>query len=69
MIKGQWRKSSFSNGTGGSNCVEVRPARYMEDTIHVRNSNTPNGAMVSFTYDEWRAFVAGVKAGEFDIWE
>ena len=62
----EWRKSSFSNGTGGSNCVEV--GRSGEDIL-VRDSKqngTDAQPCLSFTPDEWRAFIAGVKAGEFD---
>jgi len=34
--------------------------------VAVRNSNDPNRQTVYFYHDEWRAFIAGVKAGEFD---
>lgn len=34
--------------------------------ILVRNSNIP-GEQIWFTPDEWEAFVAGVKNGEFDL--
>jgi hypothetical protein len=58
-----WRKSSFSNGNGGNNCVEVkRLAR--ADIVVVRNSKS-TGVEVHFTKDEWRAFLDGAKAGEF----
>lgn len=65
-----WRKSSFSNGTGGNNCVEVRRANYT-DEILVRDSKNIHGPGVAliFTRNEWGAFLAGVKAGEFDIEE
>jgi hypothetical protein len=33
--------------------------------VHVRNSE--GGPMASFTRDEWAAFTAGVRAGEFDL--
>lgn len=58
----RFQKSSFSWG-GGDKCVGV--ARSREEVL-VTNTNTP-GPVVSFTMAEWNAFLAGVKAGEFDI--
>jgi len=57
-----WRKSSFSSA--GQDCVEFRR---VDGGVEVRNSKRPNEATVSYTDSEWEAFVAGVKAGEFDI--
>jgi Domain of unknown function (DUF397) len=59
-----WRKSSYS-GSGGGNCVEV--ARFPASGIAVRDSKDPDGPRLVFTPDEWQAFVAGVKTGEFDL--
>jgi hypothetical protein len=64
-----FRKSSFS-GTGGS-CVDVaRPEgdTLSEDSItKVRDTkDNETGPVLSFTEDEWQAFINGVKAGEFD---
>jgi uncharacterized protein DUF397 len=33
----------------------------------VRHSKQPGGAILLYTAAEWRAFVAGAKAGEFDL--
>lgn len=63
---GEWITSTFSNGTGGSNCVEVG-LQTDGQAIVVRSSKRRAGASVGFTPGEWRAFLAGVKAGEFDI--
>lgn len=60
-----WVKSTRSNGAGGSNCVQVRRAS-LAGTIFVRDSKVPAGPVLEFTPAEWSAFVAGVKAGEFD---
>jgi hypothetical protein len=60
----EWVKSSFSNGSGGNNCVEVAHER-VSDTYHVRNSRHPEVRPLVFTSEEWTAFVAGVMAGEF----
>jgi predicted secreted Zn-dependent protease len=56
-----WRKSSASNTT---NCVEVRFAGAL---VFLRDSKDPAGAKLTFTADEWAAFVAGVQAHEFDL--
>ena len=58
-----FRKSSFSNGQGG-NCVEVAVTE--GGGRAVRHSKDPEGAVIFYTPDEWRAFLAGAKAGEFD---
>jgi len=56
-------KSSFSNG--GDNCVEV--ARTTDGRVLVRHSQHTDRPAQVFTCDEWRAFVAGIRAGEFDF--
>jgi hypothetical protein len=60
-----WRKSSFSgeNGNGG-NCVEV--AFLPQGGVAVRDTKDRSRAPHRFTAAEWDAFVAGVRAGEFD---
>lgn len=60
-----WRKSSFSGGDGDNdNCVEV--AAVPDGRIAVRNSNDRAAGVVLFTRAEMAAYLAGVKAGEFD---
>ena len=83
-----WRKSSYSNGSGGS-CVEVatmliKTTRLGGQTgtesavladkadcgtriVAVRDSKDRQGPVMIFGSAEWRAFAAGVKAGEFDL--
>jgi hypothetical protein len=55
---GDFRKSSRCESAG---CVEVA----IGDSIIVRNSEDPQRT-VHFTKAEWRAFVAGVRIGEFE---
>nr|AEE65500.1 putative regulatory protein [uncultured bacterium BAC AB649/1850] len=55
-----WRRSG---GCGSSTCVEV--AR-VGDNYLVRDSKNPDTTPLSFTADEWQAFVQGVKGNEFD---
>lgn len=57
-----WRRGS---GCDHSTCVEV--ARTATDRILVRDSRGEESPILAFDRDEWRVFVAGVKAGEFDI--
>jgi hypothetical protein len=59
----KWFKSSFSNGEGS--CVEVAVTR--DGGRAVRDTKDRDGGTQFYTPAEWTAFVAGVKAGEFDI--
>ena len=59
----QYHISSFCSGGG---CVEV--GRSSDGPVVVRDSKDPErGTSLVFTREEWMAFVAGVKAGEFDL--
>ncbi len=55
-----WRTAKMS---GESNCVQVRSDN---DMIVVGNSRFPDGPFLSYTQDEWTAFLDGAKKGEFD---
>jgi hypothetical protein len=57
-----WRKSSFS-GNGGNNCLEVAT---VSDRIAIRESTDPERS-ISIRPETLRAFLRGVKAGEFDL--
>ncbi len=56
-----WRKSSLS-GTNG--CVEIA---VINGNIAVRDSKERKGPVLTFTPGEWKAFVGGVRNGEFDL--
>ncbi|HEY0001001.1 MAG TPA: DUF397 domain-containing protein [Actinoplanes sp.] len=58
-----WHKSTRSGGNGGD-CVEV--ARNLPGIVAVRDSKDPDGPALTFTRAEWSAFLAGVRAGDFD---
>jgi len=63
MIRdGIFRKSGDSD-TGG--CVEV--AALPGDGVQVRDTKDRAGGAQNYTDREWRAFVSGVKAGQFDL--
>lgn len=60
-----WRRSTHC---AAGTCVEVAIER-VADTVTqvlVRDSKNPHREPLAFTGPEWEAFVAGVKAGEFD---
>jgi hypothetical protein len=55
-----WRKSSASGSNG---CVEIADT---EGSVWVRDTKDRQGPVLFFTRQEWTAFLAGVRAGEFD---
>src|SRR5437016_14644410 len=55
-----WRKSTYSNGTGG-NCIEVAD---LPSGRAVRVSKHPEGPTLVFTREWWQAFVQGIQAAE-----
>jgi hypothetical protein len=59
-----WRKSSYS-GSNGGNCVEV--ADNLSGVVAVRDCKDPGGPVLAFGPDEWRAFTAAIKTGEYDL--
>jgi len=62
MMDQTWRTSSFSGNQG--NCVE---ARFDGEMVHLRDTKDRSKPEHVFTIAEWKAFVAGVKAGEFEV--
>lgn len=49
----RWRKSSYSGGSSGQDCVEVAVSS-------VRDSKNP-GPVLTFPSAQWRSFLATVK--------
>ena len=62
MLTTEWQTSTFS---AGGQCVEVHRTGLNEGLVELRHSKGLPDPV--FTLDEWNAFIAGVKAGEFDI--
>jgi Domain of unknown function (DUF397) len=60
LARAMWRKSSRSGANG---CVEVAldPAE-----VAVRDSKHQEGPVLRFNVNEWEAFLAGVRNGEFE---
>jgi transcriptional regulator with XRE-family HTH domain len=59
----RWRTSTLSGENGGS-CVEVAPLP--DGRVAVRDTKDRTRPAQLYSAAEWAAFVAGVKAGEFD---
>ncbi|QHY95964.1 hypothetical protein SSPS47_12630 [Streptomyces sp. S4.7] len=56
-----WQKSSFS--ANANSCVNVSASD--DGTVKIRESDDPD-TIVTTTPEKLRAFILGVKAGEFD---
>ena len=55
-----WQKSSYS---GHGNCLEVaHTGRF----VLIRDSKHPQGSVLIVKPEAWQAFLADVKAGDFD---
>ena len=56
-----WRKSTYSNGSGGD-CVEI--AGMPRGSHAVRDSKNPDGPKLIFTPSEWQAFTERIKLSQ-----
>ncbi|WP_406211023.1 DUF397 domain-containing protein [Kitasatospora sp. NBC_01560] len=63
MFEAHWQKSSFSGGDPENACLEL--AAGGGDLRHLRESDDPD-VVVTTDAAKLRAFIVGVKAGEFD---
>jgi hypothetical protein len=54
-----WRKSTAS---ASSNAIEVA---FLGESVMIRHSG-PSGPVLSFSHEEWQAFLQGARAHEFD---
>jgi hypothetical protein len=57
-----WQKSSFSGADDNQSCLELAPHA---GAIKVRESDDPD-VIVTTSVEKLRAFILGVKNGEFD---
>ena len=56
-----WRKAT---GSSDGNCVEVAMSGQV---VGVRDSKAPAEGLLVCDAGEWRALVAGIRAGKFDL--
>jgi Domain of unknown function (DUF397) len=64
LTHAQWKTSTRSSGNG--QCVEV--ATNLTGVVAVRDTKDKGiGPVLTFTPDEWNAFIGGAKEGEFDL--
>jgi Domain of unknown function (DUF397) len=54
---GDWRKSSYSDGNGGS-CIETASG---DGVILVRDTTNRDGATLAFTTRAWAEFTASLR--------
>jgi hypothetical protein len=58
-----WRRSSYSEGSGATDCVECAN---LAQLVGVRDSKNPEGDQLSFTSAAWTSLLRRIKAGELD---
>jgi len=58
-----FKTSSITRYLPIKTCVAVR----VGGTVDIRDTKDPSSPTLSFTRDEWSAFIQGVKKGEFDV--
>ena len=56
-----WQTSSRC---AGANCIQVADAG--NSTVALRDSKNPDSGVNLYSVAQWRDFVAGVEAGDFD---
>lgn len=55
----QWKKSSFSGGGEGNDCVEIAN---LHTRVAIRDSKTPAQGTLSFPAETFTAFISNLKA-------
>lgn len=59
--------NEFKKSTACPSCKTCVTVAHKEGVIAVRDSKDSSKMTLNFNKDEWQAFVAGVKSGEFDF--
>ncbi|OEU96411.1 DUF397 domain-containing protein [Streptomyces oceani] len=57
LVRTSWRKSSYSNGSGGD-CVEVATPAH---ALLVRDSKRPTGPTLTFHHPTWHTFLTQLR--------
>lgn len=63
----EFENDDFKKASFCGHCSQCVVVAHKEDLIAVRDTKDPSNTTLSFTKDEWQAFIAGVKNGEFDF--
>jgi hypothetical protein len=61
LTRAVWRKSSYSSPTS-NDCVEI--ATNLPGIVAVRDSKDPDGPKLTFSSQDWAAFLRRVKTGQ-----
>lgn len=61
----RWFKSSYSPGGDAGGCVEV--AHLPNGGMAIRDTKDRDGGVQQYSPDEWKPFIEGAKAGDFDL--
>lgn len=61
LVRGKWITSSRCDSGA---CVQVR---LTEDAVAMRDSKSTEGPVLQFSADTWNQFLAGVRAGDFQV--
>lgn len=68
MKKVDFKDSEFTKSIisqySSNRCVQVA---IRDEVVGLRDSKDLGKTTLTFTVDEWRAFIDGAKAGEFDV--
>jgi hypothetical protein len=59
----EWTRAK---GCSANSCIEVRRGTGPYPMVEIRSADEDDEIYVQATPDEWAAFVAGVRAGDFD---
>jgi hypothetical protein len=62
---GRVTPDSTRSANGGGQYVEAGPLADGSGRVAVRHSRHPDGQVIVYTRAEWKAFIGGVKDGEF----
>jgi hypothetical protein len=61
----QWRKSTYSQGGGQGECVEI--STNTGDATLIRDSKNPEGAHIALTQSEFTQLVHTIKGGGYKV--
>ena len=59
LTNARWRKSSYSGGNGGEDCIEVVDG--VPGAVPVRDSKVPSGDVLVIGADAWAAFISAIR--------